>query len=219
MLESNPDMAFVYSSLTMFDEHGTKSWVSRPYTEDTVVSGENALADILGFSFGHSGLMLRLSTYRATLGYPDDMPHIDDLVLAVRMAELGSVGYVDAELYAFSQHGANVHMSPQQSVIRDEVLPMIELAFDGPLGDRLPNARAVRRGVERRALVHLPTAYIFTDRTLDGWRLYFQSVRQRPMTTVLQPRTLSLIARTILGQRRFESVRAAIARIVPRGAR
>ena len=212
-------MAFVYSSLTMFDEMGRKSLVARPHSADTVLSGEDALADILGFSFGHSGLMLRLSTYRATLGYPDDMPHIDDLVLAVRLAELGSVGYIDEELYAFSQHGANVHLAPQRSVIGDEILPMIAMAFDGPLGDRCLDARATRRRVEKRALVHLPTAYIFRDHRLAGWRLYFASVRQRPLLTVLQPRTLALIARTVLGQHGFDALQSAARRVLVRGER
>jgi hypothetical protein len=216
MLDDHPEMTFVYSSLTMFDEHGRKSWVSRPHPHDTVLAGELALDQILGFSFGHSGMMLRLDTYRATGGYPDGMPHIDDLVLAVHLAERGSVGYIDAELYAFRQHGATVHMSPQRSVVRDEILPMISDAFDGPLGTRLPDAGRTRRNIERRALVHLPTACIFTDRRRDGWRLYWESVRIRPLLTVLQPRTLSLIARTLLGRRGFDAVRNGVARAIDR---
>jgi glycosyltransferase involved in cell wall biosynthesis/polysaccharide pyruvyl transferase WcaK-like protein len=214
MLEEHADMAFVYSSLAMFDEHDRKSVVSRPYNHDTVLPGAAALVDILGFSFGHSGMMLRLDTYRATRGYPDGMPHIDDLVLAVRLAELGSVGYIDAELFAFRQHGANVHMSPQRSVVRDEILPMIASAFDGPLGAKVADSRATRRRIEKRALVHLPTAYIFTDRRVSGWRLYWESVQVRPLMTVMQPRTLSLIARTCLGQRGFEAVREATRRVL-----
>lgn len=214
LLDAHPDMAFVYSSLTMFDERGRKSWVSRPHDVLTVLPGELALVDILGFTFGHSGMMLRLDAYRASGGYPDGMPHIDDLVLAVRLAEFGTVGYIDAELYAFSQHGANVHMSPQFSVVRDEILPMIDEAFAGPLGARVPDRDTVRRGIERRALVHLPTAYIFTDRRRDGWRLLWESVRVRPAMTLLQPRTVSLVARTVLGQRGFDALRNGIEPLV-----
>jgi glycosyltransferase involved in cell wall biosynthesis len=216
MLRSHPDMAFVYSSLTIFGGDGQKSWVSRPHQGDTVLRGEQALEDILGFNFGHSGLMFRLDLYRQTGGYPDGMPHIDDLVLAVRLAELGSVGYVDAELYAFNQHGANVHLSPQLSVVRDEVLPMIDAAFNGPLGRVLPDARAVRRRVERRALVHLPTIYIFSGQLRAGWRLYWQSLLARPWLTVAQPRTLSLVARSALGDRGFSALRRQITRVLGR---
>ena len=216
MMSADPDIVFVYGRMTMFDADGEKSWVSRPHHADTVLAGEAALSDIFGFNFGHSGLMFRLDAYRATDGYPDDMPHIDDLVLAARLAEHGKVGYIDAELYAFSQHGANVHMSPNSAVIRDEILPMIAEAFDGPLAARLPDPRAERRRIERRALLHLPTAYIFTDRPTDGWRLFWQSARERPLLTVAQPRTASLVARTLLGARGYDAtvmrIRDAIGR-------
>jgi glycosyltransferase involved in cell wall biosynthesis len=216
MMSSDPEIVLVFGRMTMFDANGEKSWVSRPHRADTVLAGEAALADIFGFNFGHSGLMFRLDAYRATDGYPDDMPHIDDLVLAARLAEHGKVGYIDAELYAFSQHGANVHMSPNSAVIRDEILPMIAEAFDGPLAGRLPDPRAERRRIERRALLHLPTAYIFTDRRADGWRLFWQSVRERPLLTIAQPRTASLVARTLLGARGYDAtvmrLRSAIRR-------
>lgn len=216
MMEAHPDMAFVFGRLTMFGTEGERSWVSRPHEHDCILTDEQALEDILGFNFGHSGLMLRLDAYHATGGYPDDMPHIDDLVLAIRLANRGTVGYIDDELYAFNQHGANVHMSPQASVVRDEILPLIDEAFASDLARRLPDPEAVRRRVERRALVHLPTAYIFTDRRREGWKLYLLSVRERPLRTVLQLRTLSLVARTVLGQHLFDAARNSVKRIVTR---
>ena len=216
MLEAHPDMSFVYSSMTMFNAEGEKIWVSRPHDGDTVLSGANALEDILGFQFGHSGLMFRLDRYRATDGYSDDMPHIDDLVLAVRLAELGSVGYIDAELYAFHEHGANLHLSPDGHVVRDEILPMIAEAFDGPLGDQLPDERAVRRRVEQRALVHLPTRYIFNGSPRVGWTLFWRAAREKPVRTIMQPRTLSLVARTLLGERGFTAVRSRVSKWIRR---
>lgn len=216
MMESDDEIVFVFGRMTMYDADGEKSWVSRPHHADTVLAGEDALADIFGFNFGHSGLMFRLDAYRATGGYPDGMPHIDDLVLAARLAEHGKVAYIDAELYAFSQHGANVHMSPNAAVIRDEILPMIAEAFEGPLAARLPDPRAERRRIERRALVHLPTAYIFTNRPAGGWRLYWQSVRERPWLTIAQPRTASLVARTLLGARGYEATVARARSLVRR---
>ena len=216
MMEAHPDMSFVYSSMTMFNAEGEKIWVSRPHDGDTVLAGEHALEDILGFQFGHSGLMFRLDRYRATEGYSDDMPHIDDLVLAVRLAELGSVGYIDAELYAFHEHGANTHLSPDADVFRNEILPMIAEAFDGPLGRRLPDAAAVRRRVERQALLHLPTRYIFNDSPRIGWMLYWRAVRERPILTIVQPRTISLVARTVLGDRGYTALRSRVARLAGR---
>ena len=153
---------------------------------------------------------------RATEGYSDDMPHIDDLVLAVRLAELGSVGYIDAELYAFHEHGANTHLSPDADVFRNEILPMIAEAFDGPLGRRLPDAAAVRRRVERQALLHLPTRYIFNDSPRIGWMLYWRAVRERPILTIVQPRTISLVARTVLGDGGYTALRSRVARLAGR---
>ena len=209
MLEANREVVFVYSSMTMFGPDGEKILVSRPYDRDTVLPGERALEAVLGFNLTHSGLMLRLDAYRAAGGYPNGMLHVNDMLLAVRMCERGDVGYLDRELYAFRQHGKNIHLGPQLQVVKREILPVIDAAFDGPLGPRIPDGVAVRRRVTRNALVHLPTQYIFRGERLFGWRLFWESMKVRPIDTALQRRTLSLLARTVLGQ-------SAYARLVDR---
>jgi glycosyltransferase involved in cell wall biosynthesis len=208
MLERHPAMAFVYSTMTRYGPDGSKVGVSRPYPNDTVLPGELALEAILSFALTHSGMMFRLAAYRSTAGYPDGLPHVDDMLLGVRLAEVGDVGYLDRELYAFRQHGANVHLAPQLPVVKEEILPVIEAAFEGPLGPRVP--ASVRRRVVRNALVHLPTQYIFAGQRRAGWRLYWESVKARPLATVAQLRTLSLLAVSVLGADRY---RAMVARI------
>jgi hypothetical protein len=111
------------------------------------------------------------------------------------------VGYIDRELYAFRQHETNLHLSPQRDMVKREVLPVIDAAFDGPLGKRMTDPDAVRRRVMRRVLLHLPTQYIFSGSPAAGWRLYWESVKVRPAETILQLGTLSLVSRTIAGGR------------------
>ena len=204
LMDANPQVTFVYSCLTMFGPDGRKTHVSRPFQGDQVVPAPEAVEAVLGFTLNHTGTMIRLDAYRLTGGYPDGMPHVDDMLLGVRLCELGDVGYIDDELYSFRQHGDNVHLAPQLAVVREEFIPVVEAAFNGPLGPRLsPQAR---RRIMRNTLVHLPTQYIFRGEPRAGWRLWWESARARPVDTVLQPRTLALAARTVLGPRGFAFV-------------
>ena len=204
LLEKHPSMAFCYSAMTMIDAGGQPVHIAHPHRGDVVQPGELALEGLLTFNLTHTGMMLRLDAYRSSRGYRDDVPHVADMLLAVHMCETGDVGYIDRSLYAFRQHTANLHLSPQLEVVKREILPVIAAAFDGPLGARVPDARAVRRRVEQNALVHLPWQYIFTGQRRTGWRLYWESVKLRPYDTVVQRATLHLLARTILGTRGYE---------------
>ncbi len=148
--------------------------------------------------------MHRLDAYRATEGYPDQYLHVADMVLAARLCEVGGVGYIDRELYAFRQHERNIHHETD-SVLQDEVLPVIRQVLAGPVGVQLPPR--VRRRVLQQALLHPPTQYIFSGYLRTGWRLYWESARARPMETVLQRGSLLLIARTVLGARLYDRLR------------
>jgi glycosyltransferase involved in cell wall biosynthesis len=197
LLEAHPEMSFVYSSMTLFGSDDRRAFAAHPYPRDVVLPGELAIEAMLGFSITHSGMMFRLDSYRAAGGYPSGFLMCLDVMLAVRLAEQGHVGYVDDALYAFRVHGGNDHLAPRSRVIRDEILPMIDAAFDGPLGMRLRDASAVRRRVRQKALVHVPTQLIFSGRLRAGWRAYVASAKARPIDTVFQRRTLALIAQTV----------------------
>jgi glycosyltransferase involved in cell wall biosynthesis len=218
VLEANPRMSFAYSSLTLFGPDEKKTNVSHPYPKDTVLPGELALEAILGFNTNHSGMMLRLDAYRQCGGYPDGFVMCLDILLAVRLCEHGDVGFLDQELYAFRQHGANDHLALRLRGIRDEILPVIGAAFDGPLCGKLKNPAAVRRRVLRRALVHVPTQNIFSGHVRLGWRMYWESVKVRPLETVFQRRTISLVARTLLGSAGFTKVVKGVRRLRHLGA-
>jgi glycosyltransferase involved in cell wall biosynthesis len=212
MLEQHPAMAFVYCSMTMTDTDGNVVNVSHPHDGDVVLPGESALEGVLSFNLTHTGMMLRLDSYRSTLGYPNEYAHVADMLLAVRLCEVGDVGYLDHEFYAFHQHATNLHTRPQLEVLRREVVPVIDLALDGPLGANLPDREALRRRVMRRATVQLPTHYIFMGQRRIGWRLYWEAVKVDPIASIVQFRTISLVARTLLGARCYGWLRRRLGR-------
>jgi glycosyltransferase involved in cell wall biosynthesis len=211
ILDDHPEVAFVYSSLTQIDSDGNVFYVSRPYQSDVIVPGEVAVEQILHFNLNDTGTMIRLDAYRQTAGYPERSPHISDTQMASRLCAVGDVAYIDRLLYAFHQHGTNLHFRHQAPVMRDEILPMIDEVFDGPLAARMADPEATKRRIVRNALVHLPTMYIFSGAELAGWRMYWESLKIRPRDTIMQRRTLALLVRTLLGGRAYSWIRQRLA--------
>jgi glycosyltransferase involved in cell wall biosynthesis len=219
LLEGHPSVSFCYPAMTMVDSKGDIVYVSHPHDGDVIVPGEQAVESLLSLMFTHTGLMVRQEAYRATEGYQAGFPHTTDTMLAIRLCEVGDVGYLDQTLYAFRQHGSNLHRQDESRLLETEYLPMIAAAFEGPLGRRLLHSEAVRRRVEQRAFVHLPSQHIFRGELGTGWWLYWKSMRRRPYRTVAQRATLHLLARTVLGGRVFEQLRGRVVdrRAVTRG--
>ena len=202
-LDANPSMVFTYSCMVQMLDEDQLIWVSHPYDSDRVLSGAEAIEAVLSFNLNHSGMMLRLDAYRRSGGYVEGFPQNDDMQLAAKLCELGGVGYLDRELYAFCQHGANKNLRPDRTVLVDQFLPVIEAALNGPLADQIEDVDGVRRRVVRKALLHLPTQCVFTGRTATGWKLLWESTKARPIDTVLQRQTGALVARTLLGERLY----------------
>jgi glycosyltransferase involved in cell wall biosynthesis len=203
-LDSHPTMAFTYSQLVMIDTADEVVHTSRSYDHDVIRPGSDALEMVLAFAINHSGMMFRLDAYRATAGYPDRYAHVADMLLAGRLCATGDVGYIDQPLYGFRKHGGNLHLRPELHVLRDEMIPVIEQSYAG-LPDGTADAEAKRRAI-RRALVHLPTQYVFSGQAAMGWRLYWESAKIHPYDTICQRRTLSLVGRTVLGRRGYHAV-------------
>jgi glycosyltransferase involved in cell wall biosynthesis len=201
LLERHPAVTFVYSAMSMLGSSGDVHFVARAHDHDVVIPGPDALESILSFHLTHTGMMMRQDAYRATPGYDARFPHIADMHLGAQLCALGDVGYLNRRLYAFRQHDTNLHLRPQLNVVRNEMLPVIASAFEGPIAARLEDSAAIRRRVEQNALVHLPTQYVFSGQYRGGWRLFWESMKERPVATVIQPRTASLVSRTLLGQR------------------
>jgi glycosyltransferase involved in cell wall biosynthesis len=203
-LEQHKDMAFTYTPLTMVDPDGDVILASRPFDHDLVITGTEAIEPVLGFTLCHTGMMFRLDAYKKTAGYPNAYTHACDMLLAARLCAVGDVGYINRDLYGWRVHGDNLHLEPQLNVVRDEIMPIIEETFAG-FGDRVTDP-SVRRRVTRRALVHLPTQYVFSGYPGVGWRQYWESAKLHPFETVVQKRTLALVGRTILGDRAYRAI-------------
>ena len=212
LLEEHPAVSFCYPAMTMVDSNGDVVLVAHAHDGDAILPGEQAIESLLNLKFTHSGLMIRQDAYHATEGYQAGFPHTADTMLAIRLCEVGELGYLDRSLYAFRQHGSNLHRRDESELLETEYLPMIAAAFDGPLGRRLIDSGAARRRVEQRALVHLPSQHIFRGELRTGWWLYWESMRRRPYLTVAQRATLHLVARTLLGERGFEQLRCRLGR-------
>jgi glycosyltransferase involved in cell wall biosynthesis len=210
VLEAHQQLSFVYSSLALFGPNERKLFVSHPFSGDVVLPGELALESVLGFNLNHSGMMLRLESYKSSGGYTAGFMMCLDMLLAAKLCDFGGVGYIDDELYAFRQHGSNDHLAFRPRGVREEILPVIDVAFAGSVSRRLDNPEAVRRRVLRRALVHVPTQNIFAGHIRLGWRMYWESARVRPLDTVLQRRTIALLARTLLGGTGYAALRGTV---------
>ena len=183
-----------------------------------MLAGEVAVEDILKFNLTHSGMMLRLAAYRATDGYPTRYPHIADTMMAARLCAVGSVGYIDRALYAFRQHGSNLHVQPQLDVVREEVLPMIAEIFAGPLGDRIPDRDAARRRIDKRRAdppadpVHLPGRLSHRLAAVVGERAGHAGCHRAPTADPV------LVIRTMFGQRGYQWLRDTAKRVSPGSA-
>jgi hypothetical protein len=205
LLDDNPAMSFVYSCMTMYGPGEQKFHVTHAFPSDRVMPGAEAVEAIMGLTLTHSGMMIRLDSYRATAGYPDGYSHVLDMLVALQLCEVGDVGYIDDELYAFHQHGSNVHLRPQPSIVRDEYFPVIRAAFYGPLGPEL--SPRVRRRIVQQALLHMPSHFIFNGELEIGWRAWWESFKLRPGATLFQRRNIGLVMRTVLGADGYRLVR------------
>jgi glycosyltransferase involved in cell wall biosynthesis len=204
ILDENTTMSFCHSAITMVERDGQVIYVAESHDGDTIQPGERALERLLMLGLTHTGMMIRQDAYRATPGYEEGFPHTTDTMLAVHLCAVGEVGYVERSLYAFRQHGSNLHLRDEAGLVENEYFPMIAAAFAGPLPSKMDDPGAARRRVEQNALIHLPRQYIFSGDPRRGWRLYWQSTKVRPYRTVAQRETAYLLARTALGQHRYE---------------
>jgi glycosyltransferase involved in cell wall biosynthesis len=212
ILDEHPTMSFCHSAITMVERDGQIVYVAQAHDDDTVQPGEQAVEHLLMLGLTHTGMMIRQDAYRATVGYEEGFAHTTDTMLAVHLCEIGEVGYVDRSLYAFRQHGSNLHLRDEAGLVENEYFPMIAAAFDGPLLSKMDDPRAARRRVEQNALIHLPRQYIFGGDPRTGWWLYWHSTKLRPYRTIAQWGTAYLLARTVLGERGYDWFRTRLDR-------
>lgn len=214
IMEQNPEVVLVFSTLVGYNRHGEVATVLRAFTGDAIVSGAEA-ADVImaGGGIAHTGAMIRLSAYNAFGGYDRRFFHPLDLKLWVDLCAQGKVAYINKVLYGCQLHDISLSRTAKLADVRDETLKVIDTVFAGPLGAQFADPKAVRRRAISNTLMGELTNFIFSGRYKAGWSAYWDNLRLMPRETLLQKRTLILAARTLLGAggfRKLEQLQALI---------
>jgi glycosyltransferase involved in cell wall biosynthesis len=200
MLNSDPDISFVFSPVVIAEREDQAMVIGRPFDQDTVVPGETAIRSIVMVGVTNSGLMMRMSAFRNFGGYNLDYKIIFDIKLAVDLCGQGKVGYINRPLYVSFHHSSGHSGVVAVAAIQAEMCEAIESAFTGPLAGRIADASKLRRRALNQAMLLYSTNQIFNDRYYEGWSVLLDSVRRRPRATLALKPLLSLTARTILGK-------------------
>ncbi len=216
-MEADPQVVFAYPAYGQYRNDGVRQYLRRPRGESYVRSGRDEFMELLLDPYIlHSGTIIRRSAYEAVGGWDARTRYNVDMAMWLPLCSQGKVAYCADELYAYRMHPAN--MSHSRGALRAslrETFAAIDAGFARFAGDPAMSP-ALRRHAIRCALVAIPTDDIFSGRLRRGWYGYWCSFRTHPLHTVLQRQTAVLIARTLLGRRGYEAVRAIMRRWLPR---
>lgn len=103
----DPGVALVYSGAAVIDEEGfLKRW--NRVAADEELSSRLLLSNVIG---SPSGVVVRADAVRAAGGFDEQLAVLADWDLWLRLFEQGRVRGVDAYLYAYTEHSANMHVS------------------------------------------------------------------------------------------------------------
>jgi glycosyltransferase involved in cell wall biosynthesis len=206
-MEAHPEMSFCFSPYVIHDEHRTGYYLADGLGRDVILPGEQAIAHVMRFIVPHSGTIVRRSAYDAVGGYDTAFPYGPDMRLFYSLCAVGDVGYVHRPLIGYRVHGTNMSTISQWSQVYDESVRAVESVFSGPLGARIPDGRHVRRQALQTFLQHRPTKEIFAGRYRTGWGLLARHATRSPVLTLLQPNTVKLAARTVMGGTAYGALR------------
>ena len=189
----------IYSPIVLCDESGTRAIVA-PYHCDRLDPGEVAVINAMRAYMVNSGLMFRMSAYRAVGGYNEDYRHALGVKLAIDLCAQGEVAYINRPLYGFFQHDTRrLDHVPDVGEKQGDIVRAVESAFVGPLGARIKSPAAVRRQALADVLTMHATLYVFNDAPRAGWRAFWSGARIMPLVVLTNRRALTLLARTVLG--------------------
>lgn len=217
ILDARDDVALVYSAWREVGEAGETLSERHSADGDFIRSGvDHFRHQVFDNHVLHSGALIRRASYHSVGGYDARCRYSVDNNMWLALCAVGAVAYVDRVLYAYRSHGSNMsHSSPSLWRATEEILLGIDTALASIAASALPDRARLRRRAYARALVSIPTHDIFAGRIARGWRAYWESFRRYPALTLCQRRTLSLLARSILGQAAFT---AGASRLGTRGA-
>lgn len=209
LMDGHPTMAFCFSPYALHDESGSFFYCAEGLGADVVLGGELAIGEVMKFVVPHSGTVVRRSSYDAVGGYDPAYPYGPDMRLFYSLCAVGDVGYVHRPLIGYRVHGSNMSTSARWSLIFDESVRAVESVFASPFAERIPDAHRVRRAALRSFLQQHPSKEIFAGHYRSGWRLLMRHARRQPWLSLVQPNTLVLVARTVLGGRLYARLRGA----------
>lgn len=200
ILESDPEIVFVYSARAFTNQQG-HIWLSkRPHRTDTILAGEKEVENSLSWFVGHSGPMFRLSAYRAMGGYAPGISHGIEGKLPADLCSQGKVGYINRPLYVALEHTNNLHgQAPSRQMI-DELIQVAESVLQGPIAARLPDLARVRRRILARIYFRMSAYYIHSNELRTGWQLLRQSIQVNPTWVLRQRGLILLLAKALIVQ-------------------
>lgn len=209
VLEANPDVVLCYSAWYEVDSNSQIIYERRSTDHDYVVEGVDELRRLLhSSSILHSGTIIRRDAYHSVGGYDTSLRFAVDNNMWLMLATAGRVAYIDKHLYAYRAHAGNMSKSPDSFwSTTEEMLKGIDDALARVSLAQMPDKEKQRRKAMQRTLVTISTVDIFAGRYRRGWHGFWLAMQRHPVMTVAQPRTLVLVARTILGARGFEAIR------------
>ena len=208
--EANPDLAFCFSAWAEVSGELNVRYERRAANEDYVHDGIEELRRLfISSSVLHSGTVIKRAAYHQVGGYDRSCRFAIDNNIWLALCAAGKVAYINKRLYAYRAH--DVNMSNSNAAFwqtTQEMLKGIDYAL-GLISDaQMPDKEAQRKKAKARALVAVPTHDIFAGRYRRGWHGYLQAATRYPIQTLVQPRTLSVLLRTVIGQRPYEFVRS-----------
>lgn len=209
VLKNDEAISLFFSAWHEVDEDGVVRYTRRASEHDYVVDGALEIRRLLMSSpILHSGTIIRRDAYHQVGGYDARCKYAIDNNMWLALCATGKVAYVDRPLYAYRAHDTN--MSNTDGAFERtqyEMLLGIDYALSLFTDEMLPDKQVLRRRARQRALVAVPTHDIFAGRYRRGWYGYWQAIRMDPALSLMQPRILSVTARTLLGKSLYERLR------------
>ncbi len=219
-VEQEPEISLFYSAWHEVDNSGHVRHTRRSEDFDYVSAGVDELRRLLMASpVLHSGAIIRHDAYLEVGGYDKSCRYSVDTNMWLTLCSVGKIAYSNTPLYAYRAHDANLSNTDGAFWrATEEMLWGIDGALARFSNEELPDKEQLRRHAWQHALVAVPTLDIFANRLKRGWHGYWLAFKHYPLLTLLQRRTISLVLRTVLGMRGFDSLKAGARRLLSRGA-
>jgi hypothetical protein len=105
------------------------------------------------------------------------------------------------------------HSSPALQATVDEFVRLVDIGFASLPESRTKYDRTLRRKARQAALIGVPSMQIFGGNDRAGWTALAYAARLHPAETLLQPRFVELVGRTLLRRRGYRLVRTIVRRV------